>query len=141
MAGRGCTITVTVLGGSGSHTENQNISLPVALHSPLEVLKDQLEDITQIQPGDQVLILLDPSDPDGNSDVMLTGREYMSLRQCGIQNGSTLTLHALGMSAERQQKRAGGVDCKNEGANSLSNTQESEHILSTRVTAAQADHR
>lgn len=45
MSGRGVTITIKVLGGtSGKGTED--MSLPVALHSPLEVLKEQLSQFT-----------------------------------------------------------------------------------------------
>lgn len=158
MAGRGCTITVTVLGGGPTSADNYDISLPVALHSPLEVLKDQLGDLVNIPPQDQMLILLDPSDPDGNSDVLLSGREYMSLRQCGLQNGSTLTLHALGVSAERQQRQRqeeqemqekelllqrrlnGSRFREHNSGGDKQNKFSDERTLHTRVTAAEADH-
>lgn len=104
MAGRGCTITVKLLGNGNSSDNPEEMSLPVALHSPLEVLKGQLSEITGIPPADQVLILCDLSDPDRNSDILLAGRDHMSLVQCGIRNGSVLTLHPLGMSAEQKQK-------------------------------------
>lgn len=106
MAGRGCTITIKVLGGAADHDQNDDISLPVALHSPLHVLKEELEGIIAIQPHDQVLILCDLSDPDRNSDVLLAGRDDMTLLECGIRNGSVLTLHALGMPAEIRQRKA-----------------------------------
>jgi hypothetical protein len=72
----------------------------VALHSPLEVLRDQLESLTNIPVADQVLILCNLSDPERNSDVLLRGRDHMSLRDCGIRNNSVLTLHALGQQAQ-----------------------------------------
>ena len=47
MSGRGCTITVKVLGSTTDSTKGpEDLSLPVALHSPLEVLKDQLAELT-----------------------------------------------------------------------------------------------
>lgn len=137
MAGRGCTITIKLLGGASGEGETEDITLPVALHSPLDVLKDQLHQLVQIQPADQVLILLDLDDPDRNSDVLLTGRDFQSLREIGIRNGSILSLHALGMSAEKQQLMmkevlSGGSEQKD---------LEVIHTLDTRVSAAEADHR
>jgi hypothetical protein len=96
MAGRGVTIRIQVLRGAETH----EISLPVALHSPLEVLRDQLESLTNIHLHDQVLILCNLSDAERNSDVLLSGRDHMSLRDCGIRNNSVLTLHALGQQAQ-----------------------------------------
>ena len=139
MSGRGCTIIIKVLGGSSGVGEVEEISLPVALHSPLQVLKEQLMDIVGIPLPAQVLILCDLTDPDRNSDVLLTGREGSTLRSCGIRNGSTLTLHALGISAEQKQKLA---------KNALLNKVEKEDpnappkiILATPITAAEANHR
>lgn len=44
---RGCCITVQVLGNSlDEDKETEDLSFPVALHSPLEVLKEQLEELT-----------------------------------------------------------------------------------------------
>eukprot|EP01031_Cornospumella_fuschlensis_P033452 gene33452-40470_t len=102
MAGRGCTITIKLLGSLGPGSV-EDISLPVALHSPLIVLKQELAEFVAIRPADQVLILCDLSDPDRNSDVLLTGRDDFTLSECGVRNGSILTLHALGMSAEMRQ--------------------------------------
>lgn len=105
MAGRGVTITINVLEGQSDKVET--LHLPVALHSPLEVLKQQLQDIVGIAVREQVLILLDLSDPDRNRDVLLIGRDHESLRQCGIRRNSVLTLHALG---ETHQPIDTGVD-------------------------------
>jgi hypothetical protein len=123
--------------------------LPVALHSPLEVLRDQLANYTGISRGDQVrakfvffsslfappppfarllpalcffltfkalliyrttslqfLILCDLTDPDRNHDVSLQGKDFMSLRECGIRNGSTLTIHPVGMVRELRSAMA-----------------------------------
>ena len=43
MAGRGAVITVELLGEEGN---TEALHLPVALHSPLQVLKEQLEQLT-----------------------------------------------------------------------------------------------
>ena len=75
MAGRGCTVCVTILGGSeiysassASRSQNEELSLPVALHSPLSVLKEQLEELTGIAAADQVVILCDLTDVERNND-------------------------------------------------------------------------
>ena len=94
-------INPTALSGGGM----QEMALPVALHSPLTIFKEQLASCTGISPGEQVLILCDLSDPDRNSDVHLdSAYDNMSLRDCGFKNGLVFTLHALGISAERAQK-------------------------------------
>lgn len=138
MAGRGCTIVVKLLGGSTGDGEVEELSLPVALHSPLQVLKEQLASIVGIPVAAQVLILCNLSDPDRNSDVLLTGREGSTLRSCGIRNGSTLTLHALGISNERKMKLANEAWAK-KGAQAES--EEHRITLSTEITAAEANHR
>lgn len=139
MAGRGCTIIVKLLGGfNGQGGGTEELSLPVALHSPLHVLRDQLFQIVGIAPTDQVLILCDLTDLDRNSDVLLMGKDYMTLNECGIDNGSVLTLHALGLSAEKKQSlllEAFAADNSNDEVNK--NT----HILQTDVSPAEADHR
>jgi hypothetical protein len=145
MAGRGCTISVTILGGSGGDGNNEELSLPVALHSPLEVLKEQLEELTGISMADQVIILCDLTDVERNNDILLEGRDYMSLRECGIKNGSVLTLHALGMCAQRKQQM------QHEALkNKLKKTAVNEDVvlreedikrsLDTKISAAQANH-
>ena len=48
MSGRGCVITIQVLGGANRDNDHE-ISLPVAVHSPLDVLKKQLAELTGIQ--------------------------------------------------------------------------------------------
>lgn len=136
MAGRGCTIVIKVLGGANGEIEN--LSLPVALHSPLEVLKDQLHAVIGIAPNEQVLILCDLSDPERNSDVLLTGRDFMSLRDCNIRNGSVLTLHASSLSAERKQKLLHDEILAHEAAHVSSKPV---YSLDTPITAAEANHR
>lgn len=139
MAGRGCTIVIKVLGGSTGNGQTEDLSLPVALHSPLSVLKDQLESTVGIPVRDQVLILCDLTDPERNSDVLLFGRDFLPLRDCGIRNGSVLTLHALGMSAEQKQKMT-----QESLAAENSKAQAGEEVeiftLDTAITAAQANH-
>lgn len=97
---------IKVLEGSVVNGITQDISLPVALHSPLLVLKEELEALIAIPALLQVLILCDLTDPDRNSDLLLTGRDESTLLECGIRNGSVLTLHALGMSDELRQQMA-----------------------------------
>jgi hypothetical protein len=138
MAGRGCTITIKFLGGSTSQGRVEDISLPVALHSPLMVLKEQLHSLVLIAPNDQVLILCDLTDPERNSDVLLIGRDHLPLKDCGIRHGSVLTLHALGMSAEKQQKMmASAFEAQ------LMEDQSSIpiYVLETAISAAEANHR
>eukprot|EP01032_Pedospumella_encystans_P030158 gene30158-34040_t len=53
MANRGCTIVIKILGGSTGNGDVEDMSLPVALHSPLQVLKEQLMDIIGIPVQDQ----------------------------------------------------------------------------------------
>eukprot|EP01038_Epipyxis_sp_PR26KG_P012587 gene12587-16879_t len=139
MAGRGCTIIVKVLGGSlAENDKTEELSLPVALHSPLEVLKEQLASLVGIAIADQVLILCDLNDPERNSDILLNGRDFMPLRDIGIRNGSVLTLHALGMSAEKKKI----LMKKALETNSTNITEKTEiiHVLNTPNTVAEADH-
>ena len=143
MANRGCTVSITILGGSSGNSVNEEISLPVALHSPLSVLKEQLENLTSIATVDQVLILCDLSDIERNNDKLLEGRDYMNLRDCGISNGAIMTLHALGMSAERKQKMQKEalkkpVTC--EALDEPVNEEDRKHKLDTVITAARANH-
>ncbi len=143
MAGRGCTILIKLLGGANGVGETEDISLPVALHSPLIVLKEQLQTVVSIAPVDQVLILCDLTDPERNSDVLLTGRDHVALVDCGIQNGSVLTLHALGLSAERKQKmmlEAFSSNIKDSPANNCM-PERQVFSLDTPISAAQANHR
>ena len=159
MAGRGCTIEIRIhrstsssatnsvnttgnnlgtgtntTGDTGSDLEqNWNvIHLPVALHSPLLVLKEQLELISQISVQRQILILLDLTDPDRNSDVLLDNRDSYSLRDIGIRQKSVLTLHSLG-GTNLSETRVNTIT-KNEKVH------EKMHIIATRVNAAKADH-
>lgn len=139
MAGRGCLITVQILGGSsGASGEVEEMSLPVALHSPLIVLKDQFTEIVGIPQQDQVVILCDLTDPDRNNDQLLNGREDLSLRDCGIRNGSVLTLHALGVSAEQKQRLTMQAQKKK---SEIEVDRLEIKTLDTEITAAQANHR
>ena len=138
MAGRGCTIHLQVIGATDTdgNSEIQTMSLPVALHSPLEILKAQIQEITGIETGNQVIILCDLSDPERNNDILLTGRDFMTLAQCGIRTGSTLTLHPLGISNELQLKLSKSLqDAKGPVLKT-----EDVITLSTPKTAAMADH-
>ena len=101
MSGRGAVITIRLLRDAVANDTVEEISLPVALHSRLEILKEELLHQTGIPIETQVLILLDLSDRDRNNDKVLTENE-VSLKACGIKNGSVLSLHALGLENERQ---------------------------------------
>lgn len=134
----GCSIRVEVLGGASGNGQSEELSLPVALHSPLEVLREQLEGLTNIRIQDQVLILCDLRDPERNSDVLLTGRDHMTLRDCGIRNGAVLTLHALGLTAERKMSILNEAKQKKEHV--IPVDVEPIYMLTTPITAAQANH-
>lgn len=139
MAGRGCTISIKVLGGTNGQGETEDISLPVALHSPLEVLKQQLHELISIAPRNQVLILCDLSDPERNSDrVLSAGLDSLSLRECGIRSGAMLTLHALGMTAERKQQIM--QDAFNSKLTAVDPNRQA-FALDSHVSAADANHR
>ena len=136
---RGGTITVQILGSGISEVEE--ISLPVALHSPLEVLRDQLATLSEISKIDQVLILCDLTDAERNRDVLLAGRDHMTLRDCGIKNGSVLTLHALGMSAEKKQLLAKeALQKMKEKENRWADEKEEVHVLETHTAPHEANH-
>lgn len=144
MAGRGCTVCIKILGGTVGATDvTEELSLPVALHSPLSVLKEQLEELTGIALADQVIILCDLTDVERNNDILLEGRDYMSLRECGIKNGAVMTLHALGLSAElyaaaRKLKMQKPISDKTETVNEKE--EDKKRTLDTKITAAKADH-
>ena len=148
MAGRGCTVSVTILGASqvssstGAPT-NEELSLPVALHSPLSVLKEQLEVLTGIPTADQIVILCDLTDAERNNDRLLEGRDYMTLRECGIRNGAVMTLHALGLSAERyaaERKKTMQKATKTEDNSICVREEDKKRVLATKITAAKANH-
>lgn len=95
-------MTVRILRQVGQEVHTDEIGLPVALHSPLSVLKDLLRDISHINVENQVLILCDLSDPDRNNDIHLDhSKDDHTLFQCGVEQGSVLALHALGISREQ----------------------------------------
>ena len=155
MSGRGCAITVYVNPGSsatiatvfGERTEVTHVQqhenglqgwvLPlfVALHTPLQVLRDQLEEQTGFSPHEQVLILCDLSDRDRNNDQLLNEQyDHYSLYDCNIREGSILSLHLVGVSREDATQ---GGEVRSAGAEV---SQQVTHVLSTPITAAQADH-
>lgn len=142
MAGRGCVIHIKVLSTGITESSEQSIeeiSLPVALHSPLDILRDEIERLTNIEKRDQVLILCDFTDPERNSDVLMDGRDSLSLRDCGIKNNSILTLHALGVSAERRMRLMEEAFSKNKKKSSEI-SKIPLNVVSTRITPAAANH-
>lgn len=139
MAGRGCTITIKILGGSSGNGETEDMSLPVALHSPLIVLREQLSDLIGIPLEQQVLILCDLTDVERNHDRLLSGLDHSSLRDCGIEPGSVLTLHALSMSAEKKQKMA--KEALSNSNKKARGDERPSYTLDTQITPANANHR
>ena len=142
MAGRGCTVKVQVLNPSRGGEAVDEIFLPVALHSPLLVFKQRLAECSDIEVDDQVLIFCDLTDPDRNSDVVLN-QDYdnISLRDCNFTADSLLTLHALGMSAERRAAvlREASTNAEAERQALVMKTKDTT-IIATPTTAANADH-
>lgn len=112
------------------------LPLFVALHTPLEVLRGQLEEQTGYSPDSQVLILCDLSDKDRNNDHVLDNQyDHYSLYDCNIREGSVLSLHPVGTtisSSENEDEIYLGA--------SVSSSQQETHTISTPITAAQADH-
>ena len=138
MAGRGCTINVQLLNGSRDGGVEE-ISLPVALHSPLEVLQDQLSGISSIPLDDQVLILCDLSDVDRNNDKVLHGDG--TLRARGIRNGSTLTLHAVSMGFDNAViARKKAIENMLKASKMKPEVDNDLLRLDTPITCSQADH-
>jgi len=93
MSGRGVSFTVRL---EGLH----DIPVDAALHTALGIFKQMLEQQLRRRghhfPSEQqVLILLDLSDPDRNHDTELRDDE-VTLRQHGIRQGSVISLHLLG---------------------------------------------
>jgi hypothetical protein len=99
--------------------------------SPLHVLRDHLQEITGITPPSQVLILCDLTDPDRNRDILLSGRDYESLFDCGIRDESFLTLHQLGNIRPNQNQERNVVPI-DDGPDV--------YLISTPIAPAQADH-
>jgi hypothetical protein len=144
---RGVSVTVQLLDpttrqrDSGSESM-QEMRLPVAMHSPLVVFKDRLNTVTGIPPEAQVLILLDLSDPDRNNDKHLDdAHDLITLRDIGIVDGSILSLHALGIGAERAQllmKESAIAKRHNEELQEIA--RKGSTVLQTKVSAKEADH-
>lgn len=130
MAGRGCNISLVVYSDNG--VMSSTLSLPVALHSPLIILQQQLEETTGISKENQVLILCDLSDLERNNDILLTGKENWTLSQIGIKKNSTLTLHPLGIQSKITRSCKQLKEQVAKADNSV--------VLSTRITPAQANH-
>ena len=148
MAGRGVSVIVQLLNPSilkseeGKDDKVKELSLPVALHSPLVIFKERLCEVTGIDPSGQVLILLDLSDPDRNNDKHLDdAHDNMTLRDCGIVNGSICSLHALGISSERAQTLMKDALIELEEKKMQEEiARKGSVVVNTSVTAAQADH-
>lgn len=90
-----------------------------------------MQELTGITPASQVLILCDLSDPDRNRDVLLTGRDYESLFECGIRENSFLTLHPIGIVRQTTQSQETKTEI-DDGPDV--------YVVSTTITPAQANH-
>jgi hypothetical protein len=129
MSGRGCTLHFEITKHSG---ETNNVDVSVAAHSPLIVLKERLEELSDILIADQAIILCDLSDRDRNNDRLLSTTDDMkSLVECGIVDGSHLTLHPIGKSLKRSSSSQ---------SSSVENTSQEVHYAPTPISPAQADH-
>jgi len=135
MSGRGCVITIQVLGGANRENDHE-ISLPVAVHSPLDVLKKQLAELTGIPTQIQILILCDLTDVERNNDKELSGLDSISLREIGIRNNSYLTLHGIGLVESRTQLLNEALK-KKLAANPIDTDSK---VVMTPISAAQANH-
>jgi hypothetical protein len=134
MAGRGCTVTVQISRLVNNEMQTDEISLPVALHSPLLVLKEMLQDISGIEMGNQVLILCDLTDADRNGDIHLDAdRDEATLFQCGLRQGSVLTLHSVGIT------RHDIVHASRKPVPQYADPRP-KHYLSSQITPAAANH-
>jgi hypothetical protein len=139
MAGRGAGIVVELLQGDSK----EQISLPVGLHTPLHHLRRQLEEISSIPVPQQVLILCDLSDKERNNDKVLTSSEsFLSLRDCGIRNGSTLTLHALGsIDTEARSRILRDADARSKAESILKESSKNKiYTLATDIGSRDANH-
>lgn len=94
-------------------------------------MRDHLQELTGISSASQVLILCDLSDPDRNRDVLLTGRDYESLFECGIREDSFLTLHPIGIIRQPSQSHEKKTEI-DDGPDV--------YAILTPITPAQADH-
>lgn len=130
MAGRGCTITIQLL---QPNSVVENLELQVALHTPLSVLKEQLEVATGIRVDAQILILCDLNDPERNSDILLE-RLDATLMQCGIENGSVLTLHGLDNIDSSKPEHIESA------SKSLDSDCSNVYSIVSRIDAGKADH-
>ena len=120
--------------------ETDEITLPVALHRPLLVLKELLQDISHIEVSNQVLILCDLSDPDRNNDIHLDStKDEMTLFQCGVTQGSVLGLHALGVNTSHVEHFS-DYHKNNQSARSGVGDPRLLHTISTDITPDQANH-
>jgi hypothetical protein len=98
----------------------------------VEVLLEQLGNISKIPVEQQVLILLNLDDPDRNTDrvIDLEAAGHRSLREIGIVNNAVLTLHSLGAVKQSAKERRVIIAKK----------PEIRHRLNTVVHPRQADH-
>jgi hypothetical protein len=91
-----------------------------------------LQSISGIDVAEQVLVLCDLTDPDRNRDVHLADHwNDSTLAQCGITDGSYLTLHALGVAP----------DSGNTGSNFHDLLRSRKETKASAATAAAADAR
>lgn len=95
MAGRGSVIYIKLLGDLAQLFTAEDIPYEVAMHTPLHVFKDQLAARFKVPTPDQVLQLCDRRILDGSKDILLNGKDGLTLQSCGIREGSLLSLHSL----------------------------------------------
>ncbi len=139
MAGRGCTVTVRISRVVDEELVVDEITLPIALHSPLHVLKIMLQNISGISAEAQVLILCDLTDPDRNNDVHLEdSMDDSTLFQCGLREDSTLTLHSSGIGVPRNATNFRGK--KNTAIVPVVTDRRPLKLITTRIAPGEANH-
>jgi hypothetical protein len=101
-------VRFTVLGSADCGVDCEEIRLEVGDHSPIWVIKDELERQTGKPRDEQVLCLLNDKGDEGQ----LLEDERATIYSCGITSGSTLLLSSLTTApapARRQSRRSGEV--------------------------------
>mmetsp|Transcript_12713 Transcript_12713/g.24117 ORF Transcript_12713/g.24117 Transcript_12713/m.24117 type:complete len:425 (-) Transcript_12713:125-1399(-) len=137
MAGRGCNITVRLLPSEEDHC------LSIALHTPLRILRQQLETITQIRPRHQVLVLRDRKDD--NNDALLDGdTDWLTLRECGVEPDALITLHSMqipGAAVDPDEEgEEEGAPCHRNAPCGLHKDEAQTFTLDTPIQPKLADH-
>ena len=139
MAGRGCNIFLRVHRSSELFHSDEH-TLPVALHSPLSVLKDHIVNITGIPYMEQQVALVEEGERSVGG-VMPMENEWRTLREYGVRDGSVVKVQPSGgFSVEYTP---GETTDKSQIENAPARVGASmlrKSTLATAILARQADH-